>query len=308
MNPSKFSRIFSAPPGYFLLEVTSSNKDDVAQYKTAKRPIIAWGLHPDEFDPIPITLSGAPEPENVFTFLLPDGSVYEPYGGEDTDGVLYASESEWFIAACAEIAGRKEEKMIATIQLSDAELLRHFEDIKSNQKYSFPPVKRSAMANAAGHIIMAVALGFKVTHAKLTRGLNGDIWDCVVDLDKPILQVDECTEDDRRLMLLKAAMYFMAGHAGELYEGVTPADSSLLDRFRSELLSAYLDRVISLPAETIFYRASALASNVIAKNFGVFAGILAHLEVRDYLTEADLNLCVPAIELENVSDLLGGLQ
>lgn len=197
--------------------------------------------------------------------------------------------------------------MIATIQLPDDEL-RRFDVLKANQKYPFPPVRRSAMANAAGHIIMAAALGFEVTYARLTQGLNGDTWDCVVDLDKPILQVEEATEDDRRLMIIKAALYFIAGHAGELFEGVTPADSSMLDRCRSEFLCKHLDRFISLPDETVFHRVSALASQVIAKNWGVFAGILAHLEVRDYLAEADLSLCVPAIELENVSELLGGLQ
>ena len=202
----------------------------------------------------------------------------------------------------------KEQLLIPTIELPEAALLR-FEVMKANQKYTLPSEKRTAMAKVAGQIIMATALGFKVAHAEVFQNTENGAWDCSIDLNLPAIQLpDDISEEDGLLRVLKVALYFISGHAGELFDGVASTESSLFDRFRCEYLCGYLDKYTSLPSETIFHRVSTLVSSVMVRNFGVFAGVLLHLENRDAIVEKDLSLCLPAVEVEDLNGFLRGLQ
>ncbi|MDP3332127.1 MAG: hypothetical protein Q8S55_09085 [Methylococcaceae bacterium] len=203
--------------------------------------------------------------------------------------------------------------MIPTINLPENEKLRLdvWTASKVREYGEYPADKRSAMSHAAGHIIMATALGYKVTHARLTQIQSpGAIrWDCLIDLDSPLVYKDEDSKGaERHLMLLKAALYFRAGFEGELFDIVAHGSSALNDRFWSEFLCEHLDDYINLPDKTTFYRVVAFAEKILADNFGVFAGLLFHLDTRDDLTEYDLSLCLPAVEVHDVTELLGGLQ
>lgn len=203
--------------------------------------------------------------------------------------------------------------MIPTINLPEREKLRLdvWTASKVREYGEDPADKRSAMAHAAGHIILATALGYKVSHAKLTQIQSpGAIrWDCLIELDSLIFYISKgSAEGDRRLMMLKAAIYFMSGYAGEVFDGVDHGSSALNDRFCSEFLCEHLDDYINLPDATMLSRVAAFAEKILKDNFGVFAGLLFHLDTRDDLTEYDLSLCLPAVEVHDVGELLGGLQ